>query len=289
MKVRLFLVMSIVLFLVVGVHSQQLEEDAQLQAWNEFLGSIEWVSAGGTGLMGDQGEIFVPSGYVFTAADGTQSLMEAFGNLLTEKELGFVAPERSGSPDFDWFAVFEFDEVGYVSDEEKEDLDADAMMDSMLENQKAANEQRAKMGYDKLEIIGWEQEPRYNDRTNNLEWAIRLHGSTGPEIVNLNTRLLGREGVMKVTLVCDPDQLRATTPVYQEMLRDFHFQDGRSYAEFTSGDKLAKYGLTGLVVGGGAAVLAKTGLLKKIFKPLLIALIAFGAWIKRFFTGKKSE
>ncbi len=282
----LSLLMALVALSGLGQEVSELTAEQQQAAWREFVLSLDWVPAGGTGTMGAQAEIVVPTGYVFTGADGTQKLMEAFGNLLTEQEVGFVAPAgEPGSGDFPWFAVFEFDEVGYVKDDDKAELDADKMMAAMVEGQQAANEERQKRGYDTLDVTGWAMKPRYNETTNNLEWAINLRSGAGTSNVNLNTRLLGREGVMKVTLVCDPAELEATTPHYQEMLRSFRFQEGRRYAEFRAGDKLAKYGLTGLIVGGGAAVLAKTGLLKKIFKPLLIGLVALGAWLKRFFKG----
>ena len=287
MKVRYWMLIALAFSLTLSPTALDADETEQIEAWRSFLDSIDWVSEGNLGTMEKQAEIVVPPGYVFTGAEGTQSLMEAFGNLLSDQEVGFIAPELTGdSLDFNWFAVFEFDDVGYVNDDEKGDLDAPAMMESMLENQEAANKQREKMGYDTLHVTGSAMEPRYNERTNSLEWAVNLRSGSGGRNVNLNTRLLGREGVMKVTLVCDPQALQATIPDYQKMLQDFRFQEGRRYAEFREGDKLAKYGLTGLVVGGGAAVLAKTGLLKKLLKPLLVGLVALGAWLKRVFTGR---
>ena len=55
----------------------------------------------------------------------------------------------------------------------------------------------AERGWPELKIIGWQQVPRYNPTTNNLEWAI-YGESEGKPVVNWNTRLLGRKGVMKV-------------------------------------------------------------------------------------------
>jgi len=262
----------------------------ELTAWYEFLDSIEWVEENRTGVFGRQAEIAVPEGFVFTGKEGTQNLMEAFGNLLSGQELGFVSPKPTAdNPDFEWFAVFEFDEVGYVNDDEKEDLDPHAMMESMIETEKEANKQRLKMGYDTLDVTGWAMTPTYNQETNNLEWAVNLRSGSGGQNVNLNTRLLGREGVMKVTLVCDPERLSSTIPEYQDLLQGFSFQDGRQYAEYRKGDKIAKYGLTGLIVGGGVAALAKTGLLGKLFKPILVGLGALALWFRKFFTGGRGS
>ncbi len=240
--------------------------------------------------MGREAEILVPPGYVFTGREGTRTLMQAFGNLLTEEELGFIAPvEQEGEVGFPWFAVFEFGESGHVKDDEKGDLDPAEMMKSLRKGQEAANREREELGYDSLSITGWAMEPRYNEITNNMEWALSLRAGNGAENVNLNTRLLGREGVMRVTLVCDPEILESIVPEYQELLEEFSFQEGQRYADYRKGDKLAKYGLTGLVVGGGVAVLAKTGLLKKFLKPILLGLAALGALIKKLFGGGSSN
>ena len=71
----------------------------------------------------------------------TRQIMETFGNLTSNQEVGLVAPES-----FDWFIVFEFDPVGYVKDDDKDDLDADGMLKSIREGTEYANEQREKMG-----------------------------------------------------------------------------------------------------------------------------------------------
>jgi hypothetical protein len=92
-----------------------------------------------------------------------------------------------------------------------------------------------------MTIIGWEQQPRYNESTHNLEWAIRGE-SEGSPIINYNTRLLGRGGVVEVTLVTDPSTLSETLPKFKTMLAGFDFNQGQRYAEFRQGDKIAEYG-----------------------------------------------
>ena len=143
-----------------------------------------------------------------------------------------------------------------------------------------------------LTLIGWEQEPHYNEATHNLEWALRLE-SEGQPIVNYNTRLLGRRGVMEVSLVVEPDALHATLPTYQGLLEGFHYKTGETYAEYRQGDKLAQYGLAALVLGGAAAGAAKLGLftwlivfLKKGWKLVVAGIAAVGAGIKKMFSGR---
>jgi uncharacterized membrane-anchored protein len=73
------------------------------------------------------------------------------------------------------------------------------------------------------------------------------------------------------------------------LLKGFAYQKEESYAAFSKGDKIATYGLTGLIVGGGLLAAAKTGLLAKLWKPILAGLVVIGAFFKRIFTGKTQE
>jgi len=67
-------------------------------------------------------------------------------------------------------------------------------------------------------------------------------------------------------------------------METFAYKSGGKYAEFRQGDKVAKYGLTALVVGGGVALAAKSGLLGKLFKPILVGLLVVGSALKKLFT-----
>ena len=112
--------------------------------------------------------------------------------------------------------------------------------------------------------------------------------SEGLPVVNYNTRLLGRGGVMEVTLVTDPALLAETLPKFKTMLSGFDFVKGQKYAEFRPGDKMAAYGLTGLIVGGGTAALVKSGAFKWIWKALVAAAVGIGALVKKIFSREKT-
>jgi uncharacterized membrane-anchored protein len=81
-------------------------------------------------------------------------------------------------------------------------------------------------------------------------------------------------------------------PPFRELLKGFSFKQGETYAEFREGDKLAEYGLAALVAGGGVALAAKSGLLAKLAKPLIVGVVAIGTAISSFFKklfGKKQQ
>ena len=123
-----------------------------------------------------------------------------------------------------------------------------------------------------------------------LSWAI-MGESQGVRNVNRIIKLLGRRGVMTVTLVAAPDELAAASPAVDALLGDYRYRPGNRYAEFIPGkDKVAQYGLTALVVGGAGAALLKSGLLAKFWKQIAIGLAALGAGIKRvFFSGRSAQ
>lgn len=106
--------------------------------------------------------------------------------------------------------------------------------------------------------------PRYNDTTHNLEWAIKVRSEEGGTSVNYLTKLLGRKGVMHVTLLVDAEELPATLPAYQKLLSEFTYTAGQSYAEFRQGDKLAQYSLAGLITAGAGVAMVKSGWLGKL-------------------------
>lgn len=244
---------------------------------------IDFIYGPATANIAGMAEIQVPAGFVFTGTEGTQTLMELYQNPITGIEVGFLAPEENGN----WFMVFEFESIGYVNDDERDALDADAMLASMKAANKEGNKLRKERGWETIDLTGWAKKPFYNSATNNLEWATELVDEQGFKTVNYNTRLLGRKGVMAVTLVGDPVELAGIQDQYQGLLGQFAYTEGHRYAEWRSGDKIAQYGLTGLVVGGGAAIAAKSGFLAKFWKILIIPFIAVASLFKKITGGSK--
>jgi uncharacterized membrane-anchored protein len=245
------------------------------------LDSFEWVEGPNSGELGRWAVVQVPADYRYLGAEDTQRLMEQMQNPVSKHELGFLAPD-----DLHWFAIFEFDDSGFVKDDEKDKLDPDAILASIREGNEQGNAERKKRGWSTLEILGWAVPPHYDPTTHNLEWATKARDDKGNAVVNLDTRILGRGGVMSVTLVVEPEKLEEATPEFKEALTGFEYKSGQRYAEYKSGDKLATYGLTALVAGGAGAIAAKTGMFAKLWKFLVAAVVAIGAWLKKVFGGK---
>jgi uncharacterized membrane-anchored protein len=244
--------------------------------------------------LGTVAQLEVPAGYLFLDGKTTRAMMEAAGEPSSGNEVGFLRPTNG-----EWAVYFEFDDVGYVKDDEKNKLDPVKLLNAIKAGNEEGNKERQRNGNPPLIIVGWEQEPKYDEQTHNLTWAIRAT-CEGQAILNYNTRLLGRKGVMEAVLVCEPEQLKKTLPTFNGLLgSNYKFTSGETYAEFKPGDKMAKYGLGALVLGGAAVGAAKLGLLgpvilffKKAWKLVVVALVAVASFFKKILnkiTGNREE
>lgn len=251
---------------------------AQEAPSEEPIVDVAWIVGPSTAELGEVAKIDVPDGFVFANADDTRKLMESMQNTTNGLEMGFLAPSEEN-----WFVIFEYEQIGYVKDEDKDELDADAILKSITEATNESNKIRREKGWDTLTVLGWIQPPHYDEQTHNLEWATKAQSGKGDLYSNYNARILGRRGVMHSTLVCDPENIEKTLAEYKQILTGYKFQSGEKYAEFKSGDKIAKYGLLALITGGAAVVAAKTGLLRHLWKILLVAGAAVVAFFKKIF------
>jgi uncharacterized membrane-anchored protein len=255
------------------------------------LDSVKWQVGTSVGDLNGIAQLQIPRGYQFAGADDTRTIMTAMHNSVSGQEVGFIAPIDKDSS---WYVTFEFDKSGYVPDDEKGSLDANAILKSLRDGQVEDNKSRRAKGWSTLTVLDWVQKPHYNELTHNLEWSFRLQNSDGNIGINYNTRYLGREGVMDVTLVVDPASYDETLSKFQNVMNGFEYNQGHTYAEYRPGDKKAAYGLTALIVGGAAAVAAKAGLFKWLgasilafWKLILAGCVAIGALFKKLFSGKK--
>lgn len=271
LSLTLFLPVVTVLGLTVTVTAQQ-QDDLAAQ-----FAALDWQTGPLPGDLGGIATIKVPAGYRFLGRGDAGRFMELNENPSDGSELGILL---SNDNDASWFVVFEFSANGYVKDDER-DLDADAILSTIRDGTEAANRIRRERGWSTLEVVGWQQRPFYDRQTNNLTWAI-TGSSEGSTSINHSTRLLGRRGVMKANLVLSPEDVGNAVPAFNALLTDFSFNPGQRYAEFRRGDKVAEYGLAGLIVGGAGVALVKSGFLQKFWKLIVVGFIALAGAVKRF-------
>lgn len=236
---------------------------------------IEWVEGPATVDLGDVAEIELGDDYLFLDGEDTRELMEYVGEPVSGLEVGLVIPKAENE---NWEVLFGYDPIGYVREDEEESLDPDAILEIIKQVTEEGNKIRVEQGFPALNVIGWYEEPHYDADSHNLVWAVLAEeANTQIQLVNYNTRLLGRHGYMAVRLVTDPATLDSAKPELESLIAHFSWKQGESYAEWVAGDKVAEIGLTALIVGGAAA--AAAGLLGKIWKFLVAGVAALVAAI----------
>ena len=248
------------------------------------LQKLAWQRAPGDGTIGAKAKIRIPEGYSFLDERNTRRFLELMGKPPRDNHY-LIAPAN-----LDWCAVFSFDPVGYVKDDEK--IDADALLGSLKEGDGPSNEERKRLGMAPIHTDGWHVPPHYDSDSKRVEWGIRLRDDQGGIHVNYTSRMLGRSGVMSAVLVSSPQTLNADMKEFNAALAGYQFVAGEQYAEFKSGDKIAEYGLAALVVGGAAAAAAKAGLFNSLGKFLWVIIGGgvMGGWalLKKLFGRKES-
>lgn len=279
-KKAIFIRLSMVIVgLIVCLRTAVLAEVDPAQ-FERVLSQLDWQEGPSQQDLGPTARIMVPADSSFLNGDDTRTIMTATENLTDGSEVGLVT-----SKDW-WQAYYSFADVGYVRDDEKDSLDADAMLKELRKGNEEQNKERRKRGWPEMQIVGWAVKPHYDEQTHNLEWAMKLSSGDG-EVINHNTRILGRRGMMVVTLVVNPEEYEEALPWFRSLQEGFSYVEGQRYAEFRDGDKVAKVGLTALVVGGATAVAVKSGLFKWIWKGLVFVVLGVVGFFRKLFGGRK--
>lgn len=241
--------------------------------------------------------IRLPDGYRYLdEAQTDKVLSEMWGNPKGSLTLGMIlAPGMTPLMDDSWAVIIEYDDDGYVKDDEAEKIDYDDLLKDMQKSSQENNKEREKQGYAPIHIIGWAEKPHYDKAAHKLHWAKELRfGESRENTLNYNIRILGRKGVLVLNAVSGMSSFAAVKDGMKPILDAVDFQEGHRYSEFDPKlDKVAKYGIGGLVAGG---ILAKVGFFKLLFvgilalkKFLLIGLLAVVAFVRRFFRGPAEQ
>lgn len=271
-------------------------------AWASSTEQLNWIEGGKKVDLGNVAEVDLDRSLLFLDAANTEKVKKMNHDVPSGNEIGSIFPKDENQS---WDVVFEYHEVGHIKDDEKEDIDADAILDSYKKGTEERNKERAES--DRLYVTGWDVAPFYNEATHNLTWSMLAEDGNKRKLINYNVRLLTRKGYISAILVSDPAHLDADKKFLNEkILPKLTVKSGERYEEFNaSTDKTSEYGLTELILGGvGLAVAKKAGLLALLiafFKGAgikVIALIgaacagvlgAIGKFFAKLFRRKKSK
>lgn len=294
MKNTFFLFVSIFLFNL-NSFSQALppeEQDTTMFTMEDVEAMLKY-QTGEIKLENGNATLNVPKGFGYL--DKEQSmyvLTDLWGNPKDETVLGMLVPEGLGVlGETSWAYVIEYEEMGYVKDDDAGDIDYDDLLKDLQKETEEYNTQRTQMGYESIQLVGWASKPYYDQQKKVLHWAKELKfGESDIRTLNYNLRVLGRKGVFVLNAVATMDELDQVKASTDAVLASVTFNQGNRYSDFNPDvDEVAAWTIGGLVAG---KILAKAGLfagLLKFWKLIAIGLAAAGGAIWRFFSGRKKK
>lgn len=240
-------------------------------------------------LATSKSKIHLPAGLqILTGPDAARYVFLNNGIEFPGTEAVLFDPESNAEVDFD------YTDDGYIADQDWSDIDPDEFLKSMQEGARESNDERIRNGKSAIEVVGWLQKPTYDAATHTASYALELSDQDG-HWVNAVSLRLGRGGHHEVTWIGPIDTFKSAAgpKLLNTALAAHEYDPGNRYADFKQGDKVASYGVAGLVAaalgikfGKGliAAAIAFLAIAGKKVAIIAVPVIAVaGAKIKRMF------
>jgi uncharacterized membrane-anchored protein len=282
-------ILSMVLMLLVACFSYGQEIDSTEILMEQIESSLVY-QTGVIELPEGDATITVPKGFKFLGRDQSIFLLtDVWGNQPDSSILGMLVPE--GGIYSGWLFTVSYDPMGYVKDDDAEDIDYDDLFKEQQQEMRDGNPERIQLGYEPIEFIGWAAKPYYDKDKKVLHWAKELKfGEDSVNTLNYNLRILGRKGVFMLNAISVIDELPEVNLHVNDVLSSVTFKAGSTYFDFDPDvDEVAAWTVGGLVAG---KVLAKIGffaLFIKFWKVIGLALIAAGSAVWKFITGRREK
>jgi len=251
---------------------------------DSIQGSLRY-QTGHLTLPGGIGELTVPAGYRYLDSAQSRRVLTEYWHNPSGTSLGMLFPKGQGPLDaHSWAYIIQYDPMGYVKDDDANDIDYNDLLADMQKDLEEENPEREKAGFEAVHLMAWGANPYYDKNQHALHWAKLLRfGSSPDSTLNYNVRLLGRKGVLVLNAVASPEQLPEIKASIPGLLANVSFAKGQQYTDYNAGiDEVAAYTIGGLVAG---KVLAKVGFFAIILKFWKLGVLALGgiwAAIKRF-------
>lgn len=239
-------------------------------------------------------KLSVPAGFKFlNAAQSKYVITELWGNPPREDVDGMIFPVNADPfSDSSYAFIVSYDAMGYVKDEDADEMDYDKLLKQMQEEEPEENKERVKKGYSTIHMVGWAQKPYYDKENKVLHWAkeLKFGDDGGVHTLNYDVRILGRKGILSLNAVGTMAELPLVKKDIDQVLHMATFTEGNAYKDFDSNiDEVAAWTIGGLVAG---KLLAKAGilvLLAKFWKLIAVGVVAAGGFIMKLIKRKKNE
>jgi len=246
----------------------------------------------GSQNLGDVATVKIPDNYSFLNAKEAQNFMEANGNPPDDEVMGILFPYDSTKEiNPEWYFVIYYVGDGHIDDSDAKDFDFDELLEEVKNGSKSENEERKKLNLNTFDIISWASKPFYDSENKTLHFGELLKFSSD-SINTLNYKLLvlGRDGSLLLNAIGVSEDLPSIKKNIPIVFQSVKFNPGKQYRDFDSSiDKVAAYGIGGLVAG---KILAKVGffaIIAKFAKVIIFGIVSAIAAAWRYITGKKKK
>lgn len=283
--------------LLLAIFCVALSANAQMaDSTQQLLDEIEKSLVYKTGVIeleSGNAKLTVPEGFRYL--DKKQSMFiitDMWGNPADSSVLGMIVPNNKSLLQKDaWAFIISFDDIGYVKDDDADDIDYDDLLKDMKKETDAANPERIKNGYEAIHFIGWAAKPYYDKTLKTLHWAKEVKfGEASSNTLNYNLRILGRKGVYVLNAVAGMEDLPEVKTHINKIIQCVEYTDGNKYADFSPDvDQVAAWTIGGLVAG---KILTKVGffaIFLKFWKVIALAVVGFFGGFVKLFKRKQPE
>ena len=100
----------------------------------------------------DQASLALPAGYGFMPPKEAAAVMKLMGNSTDSKFIGLIVPDDHQSK---WLVSVDFDDAGYIKDDDAKDWDAKELLQSLKDGTEAGNEQRQAAGIPAIKVTAF--------------------------------------------------------------------------------------------------------------------------------------
>lgn len=187
--------------------------------------------------------------------------------------------------------LFQNIKTGYVPLDDWKELNSKDLLEEITQNTEKENKERRKRGVSELHVIGWIQEPTLDLETKTVYWAIEADSGADDNLVNSVAIRLGREGYEEITWITYRSSYVSSGSPLETMLKAHNFNFGYRYNDYQLGDKIAGFGIAGLVAATAGAKALKVGsfglILKKVLGIVFAGAAALFYKLKNLFKRKK--
>lgn len=243
------------------------------ESLNKFW-ELDWKEAGNHKLPLSNSTLSVPKNHHLVLGEDARTLDAMTGNFRNE-----LIEAATFNENYDSMVIFLSINEGYVSLNDWNRVDPEAMLKEISERTEEENLERKKQNLSAIHVIDWLKKPQLNKDKKTVSWAIEAEVEDKERFVNAVAIKLGRYGYEKLIWVTDKSKYIPEKGELDLMMQAHCFDRGYRYSDFSKGDKVAKYGIASLVAATvGAKILKAAGLIILI-KKISAFIIAFFAAI----------